>query len=227
MENFLIKADTGMLHTHVLIVSLYLLQLIVKVALLSSGKHDQLDNFSKKVRFPSILLSVLLLATGIYLMVRTPTGTEPFVLVKLIFVFASIPVGIIAMKRKKPVLGILSVVFLGAAMSLALVKPAFLRTNSSKEVVVDKADPDSGEDAAAFAATLESGREVFSLHCMRCHGADGNAGFQGAKPLSQSVLEEEQIQTIVRNGKGLMPPNGVLSDDEMKSLTAYVKYLRK
>jgi mono/diheme cytochrome c family protein len=227
MENFLIKADTGMLHTHVLIVSLYLLQLIVKVALLSSGKNAQLDNFSKKVRFPSILLSVLLLATGIYLMVRTPTGTEPFVWVKLVFVFSSIPVGIIAMKRKKPILGILSLVFLGLAMALALAKPAFLRTISSKEIAIDKSEGDTGDASAAYAESLEIGREVYSLHCMRCHGADGNAGFQGAKPLSQSGLAGEQIMAIVRNGKGLMPPNSVLSDEELKNLAAYVKYLRK
>jgi mono/diheme cytochrome c family protein len=227
MENFLIKADTGMLHTHVLIVTLYLIQLMIKVALLSSGKYDQMDKFSKKVRIPSIILSVLLLATGVYLMVRTPTGTEPFVWVKLIFVLSSIPVGIIAMKRRKAALGILAVVFLGVAMALALVKPAFLRTEGGKEVVVDTSDPDTGGDAAAYAAQLESGRQLFSTHCMRCHGADGNAGFQGAKPLSQSVLSEAEISTIVRAGKGLMPPNEVVSEEELKNLASYVKYLRK
>lgn len=129
-------------------------------------------------------------------------------------------------KNKKLVLGILIVVLVGAGIVL-LVNPGFVSGNSNPENVAGAPDSVPLDGAEAYAASLESGKEVFSLHCMRCHGSDGNAGFQGAKPLSQSRLEPEQIQAIVRNGKGLMPPNSVLSDEEMKSLTDYVKYLRK
>ena len=50
----------------------------------------------------------------------------------------------------------------------------------------------------------------------------------GSKDLTASKLTDEQIATLVKNGKNAMPPyKGLYSDDEIRAVIAYVKTLRK
>jgi mono/diheme cytochrome c family protein len=209
--------DTGMLHTHKLVVSLYLLQLLVRVILMVASKKETVEKYTKAMRIPHIVLSILMLGTGIYLMVRTPTGTQPYIFVKLGLMLASIPLGIIGSKRSSVPLTGLAFLLLAGTMAIAFVKPAFLRSTTA--VTVDAGD--------ANAASLKEGKAVFEAKCYLCHGADGRMGFQGAKDLHVSVLEDDAIMEIIRHGKGRMPANNDLSDAEVQNLKDYVKYLRK
>ena len=83
------------------------------------------------------------------------------------------------------------------------------------------------------------GKELFAKQCASCHGPDGKAQTPiarklGVKDLTQSKLTEAEIEKQIvegkrdDHGKEKMPPfNGKLSTDEIKSLIAAVKELRK
>jgi mono/diheme cytochrome c family protein len=212
--------DTGILHTHTLIVSLYMLQLVVKATLLTTGKHDMLDKFTAKTRFPHIVLATLMLATGIFLMARSPEGFQPYVFVKLACVFGAIPLGIIAFKRRNNVLAILTVSLMAMGFVLAYGKPAFLRIAPKSDLVVSTEEGQSNPE-------LKDGEQIYSAKCSRCHGANGDSGFQGAKNLGLSTLSDSEIAAMVRNGKGMMPADKDLTDTQIAAVTAYVKRFRK
>lgn len=58
--------------------------------------------------------------------------------------------------------------------------------------------------------------------CVVCHGDSGRGGTHGGKPLT-SVLTNEAITTIVRNGRNDMPAFGSsLSPEQLQDLSAYV-----
>lgn len=212
--------ETGILHTHTLVVTLYLLQLLAKVVMLAMGKQAALAKFSQKTKIAHIVLSVLMLATGVFLMVKSPTGTQPYIFVKLALVALSIPVGIIGMKRNSIALAGLALLMLIGVYGIAEVKPAFLRSNMSETI-------DPANAGGIDPIVLKEGQALYEKYCVLCHGADGAAGFQGAKSLAASVLSDDEIKNLVRNGKGVMPPNADMSDDEVEKVKEYVKYLRK
>ena len=212
--------ETGILHTHTLIVTLYLLQLLAKVVMLGMGKQQALANFSAKTKIPHIVLSVLMLATGVFLMIKSPTGTQPYIFAKLALVILSIPVGIIGMKRNSIVMASAALLILIGVFFIGRVKPEFLRSNLSENIDVNNA---GGIDPVV----LKEGQALYEKYCVLCHGADGAAGFQGAKSLAASTLGDDEISTLVRNGKGVMPANPDMSDEEVEKVKEYVKYLRK
>ena len=70
-------------------------------------------------------------------------------------------------------------------------------------------------------------------HCQTCHGAGGNGVPGGAlmpQDLSSGVWHQtrsdDQIRSILANGKNQMPAFGYLSDEDHSSLIAYVRTLR-
>jgi uncharacterized membrane protein SirB2 len=64
----------GILHTHYLVVTLFLLIYVVKTILLLSNKNDLLATFTKKVKVFEMVVSFLFLATGVYLTTMLPLG---------------------------------------------------------------------------------------------------------------------------------------------------------
>jgi quinohemoprotein ethanol dehydrogenase len=93
-----------------------------------------------------------------------------------------------------------------------------------------EAEPESEEpaeeEAAAGGATADAaaGKEVFSEECSVCHGATGHGGNGGpdlrTMPLAKTQAGAEQQVT---NGGGGMPAfKGVLSEEEISNVAAYV-----
>ena len=75
---------------------------------------------------------------------------------------------------------------------------------------------------------IQSPKELFSSHCVSCHGADGTLGMSGAKNLQLSTLDKESITNQITKGKGMMTGfEGKLSSKEIDDLTNYVITLRK
>ncbi len=63
---------------------------------------------------------------------------------------------------------------------------------------------------------------LYMQNCARCHGAFGQ-GKSGNPSLQNTPFSEEQIQQIIRNGRGEMPPFRQFSADELKLLSGLVK----
>ena len=83
------------------------------------------------------------------------------------------------------------------------------------------------------AAAVEQGSPLFESRCARCHAGGGNSiPFNGKKDLSLKALEqngyadESAIASLLRNGKGAMPPfdegPGALNDAETQALASFV-----
>src|SRR6478609_248392 len=98
------------LHTHYLVVTLFLLIYVIKTILLLSNKNDLLASFVKKTRIAEMIISFLFLGTGIYLATQLPFGGKYDYLfwIKICMVFASIPIAIIGFKKSNKILAALS-----------------------------------------------------------------------------------------------------------------------
>jgi len=74
-----------------------------------------------------------------------------------------------------------------------------------------------------------SGSSLFLQHCAICHGEDGKLGASGAKDLTQSKLDSNQVIQMIRKGKNAMPPMKELlgSDRNVSLVTAHVMKLRR
>ena len=70
---------------------------------------------------------------------------------------------------------------------------------------------------------IEKGKKVYKQLCLRCHGPEMNGG-NNAYDLRIFPLEQkERFLNSVLNGKCAMPPwKGVLSEEEIGNLWAYV-----
>lgn len=72
------------------------------------------------------------------------------------------------------------------------------------------------------------GKHIFSQYCVACHGADGKLGFNGAKDLSQSVLNLEERVTQIAKGKNLMTAfEDLLSPAEIRAVAEYTLTLKQ
>ncbi|HTT95694.1 MAG TPA: PQQ-binding-like beta-propeller repeat protein [Solirubrobacterales bacterium] len=80
------------------------------------------------------------------------------------------------------------------------------------------------EAAEAGAPNAEAGKEVFAEQCSVCHGATGHGGNGGPDLTTMPKAKEQKgAEEQVTNGGGGMPPfKGVLSEEEIKNVAAYV-----
>jgi len=75
----------------------------------------------------------------------------------------------------------------------------------------------------------EQGASLYTMHCAQCHGEDGKLGSSGAKDLSKSVLADQQVLQIIKNGKGAMPSMKALleTEDNIHLVLSHVKAIRR
>lgn len=202
---------TGMLHTHTLAVMLFLVLYLVKTALLVSGLNDTLDKFSAKTKIAEMIISTVFLLTGIYLAFNSGQLGSWF-WIKLIAVFSSIPLAVIAFKRKRKPLALLSLIFLVYSYGISETKSPYFK----KEVSEDY----TGLSGAAL------GKKIYESNCIACHGSDGKLGLSGAKDLTQSTMTFEEKLAIVRKGKNsMMAYEKLLTGEQIQAVTEYVHSL--
>lgn len=197
----------GFLHTHYLVVTLFLLIYVIKTILLLSDKNDLLARFTKSVRIPEMIISFLFLGTGIYLATQLPYGGmfDYLFWIKLLMVFASIPLAVIGFKKSNKLLAALSLVLITASFGLAEVYHK--RKGIAKEAETTIAETD--------------GKKLYEANCLSCHGTDGKLGLAGAKDLSASGLSVAEMNEIIIHGKGAMPAANV-NEQQSTAIAEYV-----
>jgi mono/diheme cytochrome c family protein len=200
---------TGMMHTHTLVVSLFLLIYLIKTALLVLGKTEQLMTFTKKFKIPEMVISALFFITGIYLAVNTGNAGT-WLWVKLAAVLISIPLAVIGFKKLNKNLALLSLMLLVYVYGVSETKSAFFQ----KEKVA--------------AITSVNGQEIYETQCIQCHGADGKLMMSGAKDLSLSQLTLDQKISLITNGKNAMAAyKDILNTEQIAAVAAYTETLKK
>lgn len=210
---------TGLLHTHKLVVILFILLYLIKTTLLLIGKKEILANFSKKARIPEMIISTLFLLTGAIMLFQLPEINQ-FMIFKIVAVFASIPLAVIGFKRYNKGLAILSFVLLIGSYGLAEMSRRYVKK-------VEVADTSVANAAAPNYDVVAHGKALYAGNCVACHGQDGKAGIAGAKNLTISQLDESGIINIISNGKNAMPPyKKVFNEQEMVALAKYVQSIK-
>ncbi len=211
---------TALFHTHKLVVLLFAAIYLIKTILLLVGSTNGLDKFTKIIKIPEMIISLLFLLTGGYLIMGIAAFDMLFIL-KLVFVFASIPLAIIGFKKKKKLFAVISIFLIIGAYGLAEVHKSRLgkRHDFKEEVITDPA-------AQNYVLNLH-GKALYNAQCTVCHGDSGSAGLSGAKDLQLSKKTDAEISAIINTGKSTMPKmDGKFNAQEMKALVSYVKSLR-
>ncbi|HRN93354.1 MAG: SirB2 family protein [Chitinophagales bacterium] len=201
-----------LLHTHKLVVILFLLHYLIKTVLLVLNKQEALAKYSKPTKVPEMIISSLFLITGVVMLVMGAQVTT-LLLVKIVLVFAAIPLAVIAFKKGNKGLAILSILCVIASYGLA-------EANRSKrgKVTVDT--------TAEAGNSLAIGKKVYTEACAACHGDTGNAGLAGAKDLTTSTLNHEEVLSIIQTGKNSMPAYKKLTTEQIEGVAQYVESLR-
>ena len=203
---------TGMLHTHVLVVSLFLILYLIKTFLLVIGKHDMLDKFVKKTKVPEMIISTLFLLTGIYLAMYSGQRGA-WLWVKLFVVACSIPLAVIAFKKKHNASALLSLMFLVYAYGISETKSPFVTENKPFDT--------------AGLQGVEAGKAIYVAKCIQCHGDNGKLKLSGAKDLTISALSHDEKIAIVTNGKNaMMSYKKQLTQQQIDDVVAYVETLK-
>jgi mono/diheme cytochrome c family protein len=85
-------------------------------------------------------------------------------------------------------------------------------------------ESEAEEAGTSEGVSTEAGAAVFSENCSTCHGATGEGGNGGpdlnTMPLAKT--EEGVVQQVTNGGGGMPPFGGTLSEEEIKSVAAYV-----
>ncbi len=203
---------TALLHTHKLVVSLFLIHYMIKLFLLQSGKSEKLAKYSKVTKVPEMIVSALFLITGVWMMVIGAVFNALFV-IKLLCVFAAIPLAIIGFKKANKGMAALSVILIIAAYGLA---------------EMSKAAATGGKiDTSTATSSLEAGKMIYNKTCITCHGADGKLLNSGAKDLTLTQLSAEEQKELIRHGKNAMPAYKKLTDEQVDAVVEYVKLLKQ
>lgn len=158
-----------------------------------------------------MIVSTGFLITGIWMYAQIG-AIKNMQIIKLAAVVASIPLAVVAFKKKNKVLAVLSFILILASYGLA-------------EMSKKKPYP-----AAKSETSVPSGdaQGLYLAQCGRCHGDDGAMGLLGATNLQTSVLSEDEALTVIKNGRKSMPKfEGVLSDVEITQVADYIQGLRK
>lgn len=199
----------GFLHTHYLVVTLFLLLYIVKTVLLLSNKTEALQKFTKKTRIFEMVISFLFLITGVFLLTQLPViGTLMWI--KIAVVLASIPVAVVGFRKGKKALAALSLLMLFAAFGMGEVY--------HKHPPVAQVKPAAGADSSMAAL---DGKSLYEANCALCHGNDGKLGMAGALDLSKTALDVPGIREVIVNGRGAMPPAQV-TNEQAAAIADYV-----
>lgn len=75
---------------------------------------------------------------------------------------------------------------------------------------------------------LTSGKDIYRVYCVNCHGADGSLSTNGAIDLTRSRLPMEGRIDIIKNGRvTMMGFDGVLTDAQIDSVASYSRKLLK
>jgi mono/diheme cytochrome c family protein len=100
----------------------------------------------------------------------------------------------------------------------------------SAEEGAEEAEPEGagGEKAAggeeATGGDPEAGATVFAENCSVCHGEDGHGGAGGPdlRTMPKAKTEEGAIEQVTDGGGGMPPFGGVLDEEEIQNVAAFV-----
>jgi len=208
--------ETGILHTHHLIVVVYTLFVALNFIVVVAKRRNALLAIKAKTRMIRVIFEILLLGTGIFLMFKSPAGFSNYIVMKCVVLILGIVFFIIGTKKMQAIFMFLSLLCFVYSYLLSTTRDIFLKPEEMRV-----------HEAYLNAPEHSKGKEIYEIACLRCHGFDGKAGYRKAKNLTESPLNEEAIATFIKMGKGVMPSYSYMKEEEIKVLVHYVKSLKE
>jgi len=221
---------TSILHSHVLIVVLFLLLFTYKVILLLLNRLDALERARSRTKVAEMVLGTLMLVTGGWLLFNY-TGAPVWLITKIVLVVVAVPLGIVGLRRNNKVLAVLALVIFVYVYGMAETDSLTMKRNKSQSLTnvytpeTDAAETGTTQDqivASMNNTALTNAQAIYVNECSKCHGNDGTKGMSGAPSLTKSQLNLNDRAQIITRGRGLMPGYGKkLSEQEIEELAAY------
>lgn len=221
---------TAFLHSHVLIVVLFLLLFTYKVILLLLNKQNALARVRNNTKVVEMVLGTLILVTGGWLLFNY-TGVPVWLITKIVLVAVAVPLGIVALRRDNKMLAVLTLLIFAYVYGIAESDSLTLQQNNNRSLTsVHTPETDAAETgttqgqivASINNTALANAKAIYVNECSKCHGNDGAKGMSGAPNLTKSQLNLNDREHIIANGRGLMPGYGKkLSEQEIEELAAY------
>ena len=204
-------------HTHVIVVILFLFIYLIKTILLLADKNESLAKFTKMVKVPEMIISLLFLATGIYMLMQI--GATRLLIIKIVVVLVSIPIAIIGFKKSNKFLAVLSLLMIIMAYGLAEMNKKKVDKQNVDPAVANVNDPNYD--------MKKHGEAVYVAYCQSCHGAGGTNGAGGAD-LTLSKMNLKAMTEQVKNGSSSMAGfKDVIDEKAITAVVAYVETLKK
>lgn len=173
------------------------------------NKSDALAKYSAKTKVLEMVISVLFLATGIFL-ASSSGNIGTWFWAKIIAIAVSIPVAIVGYKRGNKALAFMSMMLIIYAYGVSETKAPFMKKNKTE-----------------ITAAPGDGKAVYEAKCVNCHGSDGKLGLSGAKDLTASSLSHDEKKEIILNGKNaMMGFRDQLTDEQVESVVTYISQLK-
>jgi len=236
----------ALLHTHVLVVIVFLLLYALKAALLLLNRKNTLAKLRKSTRILDIVFGVLILVTGIWLLLNWNGPMPAYLVVKILLVLVAIPLGIVGLKSDNKLLTILGLLIFAYVYGIAETDSVTLKTQPipiTAPIIPATPETDAteaGDSAEIMAETtqneivasigesaLTNAKSIYVQVCANCHGEDGKKQMAGAPDLSVSSLGLENTNYIIEHGSGLMPAFGSqLTEQEIEAVAAYTMTLK-
>ena len=207
----------ALFYTHLISVNIFLFAYLIKTILLVANKKEALAKFSKAFKVPEMIISTLFLLSGIYLLVQM--GATKLLIIKICFVFASIPLAIIGFKKSNKVLAVI-------AMLLIIMAYGFAEMNKKK---IDKQTiaPSVADVNSPNYDIKKHGEAIYTAYCQSCHGMNGTNGSGGAD-LTISKKSFEEMKAQIKSGSMSMPPfKDIMSEQEISAVVAYIVTFKK
>lgn len=126
-----------LLHTHSIIITLFLLIYLVKTTLLLLNKKENLAKFSALIKIPEIIISILFLVTGIALLIISGPITF-YQIIKLILVFAAIPIAVVGFKKSNKFLAVISLLLIILSFVLGAMNKKLIQKVENSSAIISK-----------------------------------------------------------------------------------------
>lgn len=195
---------------HRIVVSLFLTIYLIKTFLLLLNKDESLKKFTKMVKVPEMIVSLLFLVSGIWLLIGLPV-ISMLLIIKISLVFLSIPIAIIGFKKKSKILALLSFIMIVGSYGLA--EMAKKKKSGDNSIVLSENSP---------------GRDIFNAKCSGCHGKNANNPGSGYPNLSDSKISADSCFKVISQGRnGMLSYKDSLSETQIKKLVAFIDSVKK
>ncbi|WP_079478186.1 c-type cytochrome [Halobacillus salinus] len=91
---------------------------------------------------------------------------------------------------------------------------------------MDEGSEDSSGEEGGDMVDAEAAESVFQNNCASCHGGDLGGGVGPSLQEVGSKYSADEIVDIIKNGKGQMPKQGAVSDDDAQLVASWLETMK-